>query len=115
MTTFKTYAIAAMMTVFGATAAFANNHGNNKYNHNNNHGKAPVAVVNNHHDHHNRHNVCRCRECEAFRYRMEMERLHRESRGPVHGCNCPKCEDMRHHHPTPHKAPAPMHRHGAHH
>lgn len=105
MTTIKTIAIAAMMIIATATA-YANN--NTK---NNVHGKpvhAPVATVH-HNVNHNNHE-CRCRECEDMRYRMRMERLHRETRGPVHGCSCHKCEDMRHHmtHKAPNKvAPAP--------
>jgi len=92
-TTFKTLAFAAMM-VIGTTTGFANNH-NTRINRP---APAPAAVV---HAPHHRHN-CNCRVCEEMRFRMEMERLHRETRGPVHGCSCPKCEDMRHHHSAPH-------------
>lgn len=97
MTTFKTFVFAAMMTVFTATA-FANNN-NHRYNRPVP-APAPMAVA-----HHNHRHDCRCRVCEDMRYRMEMERLHRVTRGPVRGCRCYRCEDMRHHmkhHPAPH-------------
>lgn len=107
MTTFKTFAIAAMM-VIGTATGFANNHGshNPSFNHP---APAPRPVVVVHKNAH-RHE-CHCRECEAIRYRMEMERLHRVTRGPVRGCHCRKCEDMRHH--MAHPVPAP-HGHGNH-
>ena len=94
MTTFKTFVLAAMMTIFTANA-FANNN-NHRYNRP---APAPRAIA-----HHNHRHDCHCRTCEEMRYVREMERLHRVTRGPVRGCHCPKCEDMRHHmhHPAPH-------------
>lgn len=93
MTTFKTFAIAAMMAVFGATTAFANN------NVNKNHRvmptpPPPVHATAARHNHH--HAGCKCRNCEEMRYRMEMERLHKMTEGAVRGCNCHKCEAARH-------------------
>lgn len=92
MTTFKTFAIAAMMAVFGATTAFANN------NVNKNHRVMPTPPPPVHATaaRHNHHAGCKCRNCEEMRYRMEMERLHKMTEGAVRGCNCHKCEAARH-------------------
>lgn len=107
MTTFKTFVMAAMMTVFGATATFANN---NVLNHKNPYPPVRPAAMHNPHKHTPR-GVCHCPQCEEARYRMEMERLHRVNRGPVRGCHCPKCENMRRQHKQMVPPPPPPHRH----
>lgn len=87
--------MAAVMTVFGAAAGFANNN-NNGYNTSGNkygHGAAVHGTVMNKPNTpvHN----CNCRSCVEMRKRLEMERLHKVTEGAVKGCHCKKCETFR--------------------
>lgn len=103
MMTFKTFAMAMMMAVFGVTASFANNNNNKGYNnkpavHNNQnvHGNAAYhGTYNGKVTRPNEVKGCNCKTCQNIRYQKEMERLHKVTEGAVKGCKCKKCEDYR--------------------
>lgn len=92
-TTFKTFAFVAMMTVFGATTAFANNN-NHKYNNNkktikveatthkgNANGNITVKEYNN-----ARH--CNCKTCKDIVKAYEKQQKHNKK----NNCTCNNCK-----------------------
>jgi len=98
MTTFKTFAIAAMMTVFGATTTFAakNNKYNNNHNHNakvevTNHRVGATATSNNHItlQEYQAAKRCNCKTCKAIVKNYEKQIKQHNNRN--NQCNCQNC------------------------
>lgn len=93
-TTFKTFAFAAMMTVFGATTAFANNH-NHKYNntHNNHAPKMEVKMNTHHNDLMKEYEMakhCNCKNCREFVKKIEKQMR----KNYKNNCHCNYCQNL---------------------
>jgi len=95
-TTFKTFAIAAMMTVF-TTTAFANN---NKYNNKNNNRVVNTYAVTNHRGAANQNNItmteynnakrCNCKTCKDIVKKYEAQV--KKNKNNKKNCNCQNCK-----------------------
>lgn len=90
MTTFKNFAIAAIVTVFGVTATYANN---NKYN---NHTvkvevtahRGPANTKNISIHEYNAAKHCNCKTCREIVKKFEKQMKHNKH---IAKCDCPNC------------------------
>lgn len=99
-TTFKTFAFAAMMTVFGAATAFANNNNHKYVNPVHNHTpKAEVVMHANHNNLMKEYEMakrCNCKNCREFVKKIEKQM----KKNAKNNCHCAYCTNLHATHPV---------------
>lgn len=92
MTTFKTFAITVMMTIFSATATYANNNGHNHNSHKN-HPSAPKFDKHINYDlvkEYEQAKHCNCKACKELVKKVEMH-IKQMNKNNKNQCNCQYC------------------------